>query len=95
VARAPTDIRSLARQQTLPAIRTLTRIMHDADQPGSARVLAANSLLDRGWGKAAQPMTGENGEGGIEVVIRHILEGGEQPRTIDVTPEPALTQEQR
>lgn len=40
-----------------------------------ASVAAARILLDRGWGAPAQPVTGEDGEGGIEITIRHILEG--------------------
>ena len=39
-------------------------------QPG-ARVAAANSVLDRGWGKADQMHTVD---GDIKVTIRHILE---------------------
>ena len=35
----------------------------------SARVTAAGLLLDRGWGKAAQPVTGADAEGPIIVEI--------------------------
>ena len=56
----------------------------------SARVTAACYILDRGWGKAAQSHTGENGEGGISGIIRHIVEGAPLPapasRTIDHVP---------
>ena len=45
------------------------------DEPTSTSVAAARILLDRGWGVPAQPHTGEDGEGGIEIIIRHILEG--------------------
>jgi hypothetical protein len=51
---APTEIRSLARQYTKQAIRTLAHVMREPKAPPVARVMAANSLLDRGWGKAAQ-----------------------------------------
>src|SRR5215470_4238253 len=51
---APTDIRSLARKYTEQAIETLVHVMRAPQAPPAARVLAANSLLDRGWGKAAQ-----------------------------------------
>jgi hypothetical protein len=54
MARAPTDIRSLARTHTKTAIRVLNRIMKDAEAPHAARVTAAQALLDRGWGKAPQ-----------------------------------------
>ncbi|WP_249165214.1 hypothetical protein [Bradyrhizobium sp. AUGA SZCCT0431] len=49
------DIRSLARSQTKTAINVLVKIMHSKDATPAARVSAANAILDRGWGKAAQP----------------------------------------
>jgi hypothetical protein len=50
-------------------------------------VSAAGILLDRGWGRAPQAHTGQNGEGDIRVIIRHIVEGGdsiEQQRTLQI-----------
>ena len=35
----------------------LAKIMSEPRAPAAARVTAANSLLDRGWGKAAQDLT--------------------------------------
>lgn len=52
-----TDIRSLARGHTEGALAILASIMHSPEAPPAARVAAANSLLDRGLGKAAQPMS--------------------------------------
>jgi hypothetical protein len=37
------------------------------------RLRAIGMLLDRGWGKPAQPHTGEEG-GAIEIVLRNIME---------------------
>src|SRR5215475_2779344 len=54
MAVAPTEIRTLARSYTKAAIKTLVGIMRQPKAPPAARVMAANSLLDRGWGKAAQ-----------------------------------------
>lgn len=48
----PRDIKSLARIHTETAIRTLAGIMRQPRAAAAARVAAANSLLDRGWGKA-------------------------------------------
>ena len=48
------DIRSYARKFTVEALETLAHVMRQPNSPPAARVLAANSLLDRGWGKAAQ-----------------------------------------
>lgn len=54
MAKAPADIRSLARAHTERAIQVLQGIMDQPDSPHAARVAAANSLLDRGWGKPMQ-----------------------------------------
>ena len=54
MAKAPTDIRSLARAHTATALRVLAGIMEQDDAPAAARVSAAQALLDRGWGKAVQ-----------------------------------------
>jgi hypothetical protein len=32
-------------------------------------------LWERGWGRPAQPVTGEDGEGAIEITVRVITEG--------------------
>ena len=66
MARALTDIRSLARSYTKKAVQVLGGIMSEDGSPAAARVAAAQALLDRGWGKAAQPLTGEGGEGPIK-----------------------------
>src|SRR5215469_16312884 len=51
MAVAPTEIRTLARSYTKAAINTLVGIMRQPKAPPAARVMAANALLDRGWGK--------------------------------------------
>jgi predicted ATPase len=45
------DLQELAREHSAAAIETLGEIMQDPEQPALARVAAANSILDRGWGK--------------------------------------------
>lgn len=69
MAKAPTEIRSLARSHTEAAINCLVGIIQNSTSD-PAKVAAANSLLDRGWGKAAQPI--ENGESGAFEVIQRI-----------------------
>jgi hypothetical protein len=54
MAKALTDIRSLARSHTETCIKTLAGIMQKTDAPPAARVQAATMLLDRGWGKPHQ-----------------------------------------
>ena len=49
------EIRELARQHTMTALRTLIEIAERGENE-SARVTAATSLLDRGWGKPAVPI---------------------------------------
>jgi hypothetical protein len=89
MARAPTDIRSLARSHTEIALKVLAGIAKDGTNE-SARVAAAVALLDRGWGKPPQAHTGENGEGNIRVVIRYIVGGRDveqsKPVLIDAVP---------
>lgn len=64
-----TEIRSIARSHTRTAINVLVGIMRSKDATAAARVTAANAILDRGWGKAAQTL--ENGEhGAFELVHR-------------------------
>ncbi len=58
-AKQITDVRDLARQCTAAAVETLKNVMEDLKAPHSARVAAANSLLDRGHGKATQNIEAE------------------------------------
>ena len=62
-------------------MRSLAAIMRQADAPPAARVQAIGILLDRGWGKAVQPVAGEDGQP-LTIVIRQILE----PSDVDLTP---------
>src|SRR5438128_12383438 len=70
VAKTLTEIRSLARSHTRTAIRVLVGIMRSDDATPAARVSAANAILDRGWGKAAQPI--ENGEDGAPDAVHRV-----------------------
>jgi hypothetical protein len=51
------DVQELARKRSPDAINTLAAIMDDQKAPPAARVAAANSLLDRGYGKPTQPIS--------------------------------------
>lgn len=63
----------LARQRTAKAIKTLEEIMLHGENEG-ARVRAAEILIERGWGKATQPISGAGEDtGGVsEIAIRLI-----------------------
>lgn len=65
MAKAPTEIRSLARSYTESAIKTLAGIMQQPEAAETARVAAANALLDRGWGKPTQPIGGDPDAGPV------------------------------
>jgi len=58
--KAPTQIRSLARGHTETAVNVLAGIMNKEEAADSARVAAASALLDRGWGKPTQPISGDD-----------------------------------
>jgi hypothetical protein len=69
MAKTLTEIRSLARSHTRTALNVLVGVMRSKDATATARVSAANAILDRGWGKAMQAI--ENGdEGAFELIQR-------------------------
>ena len=72
MAKAPADLRSLARAHTELGIQTLAGIARNSTSD-TARVSAAQALLDRGWGKPAQPHTGEDDKD-IHITLRNIVE---------------------
>ena len=51
MAKALTEIRSIARTHTKTAINVLAGVMSSDKAAPAARVAAAGALLDRGWGK--------------------------------------------
>ena len=55
------QVKELAREYTAEAIQTLVSIMTNKKSPPAARVSAANALLDRGYGKPPQHITGDEG----------------------------------
>lgn len=75
--------RATAREYALEAIDKLVEIMRgDIEQPNrNLELAAAKELLDRGLGRAPQPVTGEDGEGPLKIehVKRIIEEPDERP----------------
>ena len=53
------EVKELAKEHTVEAIQTLVSIMTNPKFAPAARVSAANALLDRGYGRPAQHVTGE------------------------------------
>ena len=76
-----TEIRSLARGHTRTAINVLVGVMRCKDATAAARVSAANAILDRGWGKATQPL--ESGDDGALELIHRIERVIVHPENID------------
>jgi len=50
------------------ALKTLAEIAGNAGASEAARVSASNALLDRGFGKAAQPVVGDDDEPPVQFV---------------------------
>jgi hypothetical protein len=69
MAKTVTEIRSLARSYTRTALRVLVGVMRSKDATAAAKVSAANAILDRGWGKATQPV-GNSDDGALELIHR-------------------------
>ena len=61
IAKSITDIRAEARKYTNTALNVLRSIAAQPKAPSAARVAASQALLDRGWGKAAQVVSGPDG----------------------------------
>jgi hypothetical protein len=72
-SRAAAEIKALAKKHSKAAIKVLAAIMNQADGPATARVSAAQALLDRGWGKAAQPVAGEDGSVPVLAKIERVI----------------------
>jgi hypothetical protein len=85
-------VRALAREYTEQAIQALVDALAD---PKTA-VAAASALLDRGYGRPAQALTGEDG-GAIIQEVRHIhdLKGlsDSELETLSILAEKALSDE--
>jgi len=71
------ELRAAARTYSMEALETLVKWMRSDD--ARASVLAANSILDRAYGKPVQAVTGDGADGEIRVVVRQLFAppGGE------------------
>lgn len=62
--KATASIREAAQQYTEQALQTLFNVMNTATEPAAARVSAANSILDRAFGKPVQAVQASGPDGG-------------------------------
>lgn len=67
-AKSDFTIAALAKKHTAAALAVLVEVMNTPDHP--QRVTAANSLLDRAWGRAPTVLAGEGGVGPSEIIVR-------------------------
>ena len=74
MAKMPANLRSLCRSYTDATVRTVAGIAENSENEDT-KLRAIAMLWERGHGKPAQPLTGEDGEGDIKITIRNILEG--------------------
>ena len=72
--KATADVKAVAATYTTAALATLAEIMQDGTAPHSARVAAANALLDRAVGKPRQELehAGNTAEP-LTVIVREIV----------------------
>jgi hypothetical protein len=70
-------IRALAQQHSATAFATLAKLCKNAKSE-TARIHAANSILDRAFGKPAQAHTGEGGNGPVvaNLTVKFVNPGG-------------------
>ena len=57
--KAEENVRNLARSHTELAVATLVTIA-ESGQSETAKVAAATAILDRGWGRPTQPLSGDD-----------------------------------
>lgn len=73
--KATASIREIAREYTDQAVKALVGVLTDEKAPHAAIVAAANSILDRGYGKAATIVQGDEEGGAIKFATRIELVG--------------------
>ena len=93
----PFKLVALAREHSDAAIRFLVSAMEDPDMPPPVRLRAAEVLLDRGWGKAAQSVSVDvkdstpSGVLGLSIMERvaQLKAASNAPGTVDLEPSEA------
>lgn len=69
--KVPPEIRAAAKKHSPAALKVLVKALKSKDE--KLKLTAAGMILDRAWGKPAQPMTGEDGKGPAIVRIEHVI----------------------
>ena len=66
--KATTDLKAVARQYTPQAIDTLVRLMQREDSPAT-QLGAVKEIFDRAYGKATQPIAGDDSMDAIRAAL--------------------------
>ncbi len=61
------EVRELAQKHGPKILQSLVDMVNDDETPHAARVAASKEVLDRAYGKPAQSVTGEDGEGPVKI----------------------------
>jgi hypothetical protein len=73
VGQAKRDLAAMARTHAEAALKTLADIALQGESE-AARVSAANAILDRGYGKPTQPISGDEDEAPVGIaLIRRVI----------------------
>lgn len=73
VNKATDDLKALAREYTAEALEALVSVVRESDSD-AAKVSAANAILDRGYGKPSQVLSGD-AQNPVAMVHKIMLEG--------------------
>ena len=67
--RAEIHVRDLAREHTAEALAVMVEVMRNKKAPATARLGAAQGLIDRAWGKPAQTIVGDDEADPVRIEI--------------------------
>ena len=89
------DARLLARDHSVEAVKKLISIMNNPKATHTAQLIAANSILDRGYGRPPQSVEvydadvqADSGDDVLEIIESRLIELGERLRAQGLLPRP-------
>ena len=89
------DARLLARDHSVEAVKKLISIMNNPKATHTAQLIAANSILDRGYGRPPQSVEvygadvqADSGDDVLEIIEGRLVELGERLRAQGFLPRP-------
>lgn len=63
------EVRVVGRKHGIDALETLVEISQDHAAPAASRVMAADRILDRAYGRVPQSEPGQDGDGVINIIV--------------------------